>query len=236
MRSENRADIWPGRRPVRSEITMKLLLKVVTACVACALLVVLIGSVWFLWYTGDLRELDSLSQFAPAASHGVSDKCIPAGTVAVPYSEIGRPLRDALITVSGQKTMPLQIARGSMCDSQLKRLQRGLKELRIANAIRRRFTPEQVLTIYANRASFGEGRFGVEGASEHLWGKHVTQLTVAESALIAGLIRSPAYYSPQLHPDMAKQRRNQVLDRMAETGAITAKEAEQAKLAALAKQ
>jgi membrane peptidoglycan carboxypeptidase len=69
------------------------------------------------------------------------------------------------------------------------------------------------LTIYLNRAYFGNDVVGVENASLHYYGKHASELNLPQAALIAGLIKAPAMCSPELHPDRAKMRRDAVIAR-----------------------
>ncbi len=84
-------------------------------------------------------------------------------------------------------------------------------------------------TIFANRLTFGEDIVGVEPASQHFFQKEPNQLAVGEAALLAGLVRAPAYLSPVKHPDRALQRRNEVIDAMVETHAIGEADASTAK-------
>jgi penicillin-binding protein 1A len=84
-----------------------------------------------------------------------------------------------------------------------------------------RFSYPQLLTIYANRAYFGDNVAGIQAAAQHFFGKDPNELSVAQAALIAGLIEAPSRYSPMRHPDRTLQRRNEVIDRMLKNGAIT---------------
>jgi penicillin-binding protein 1A len=69
---------------------------------------------------------------------------------------------------------------------------------------------------------------GIEKAAKHYYGKHSSELDVAQSAMIAGMLRAPSRYSPDLHPDKAKTRRDEVLTTMLSRGSITQMEAEAA--------
>ncbi|HYN84109.1 MAG TPA: PBP1A family penicillin-binding protein [Pyrinomonadaceae bacterium] len=100
-----------------------------------------------------------------------------------------------------------------------------------------RLTKEEIFTLYCNEAYLGQrAGFSVKGfgeAAEAYFGKDVTALTLPESALLAGLIRSPNRYNPFRHPEVALERRNQVIKNMLETGAVTQAEAEAAQKAEL---
>ena len=107
----------------------------------------------------------------------------------------------------------------------LKPLRSQLNEIRLSWQIRRHFSDDQILTIYANQAYFGAGANGVKNASLTYFHKDPDTLSIAEAALLAGLLRSPERFSPYEHPDRALQRRNEVLRAMAVQGTISANQA-----------
>jgi penicillin-binding protein 1A len=96
----------------------------------------------------------------------------------------------------------------------------------IALMLEMRLTKEQILELYLNRVYLGAGTYGVEKMARHLFGKPAKELSIAESAYIAGLIQRPSALSPWSNPDGARQRSHVVLQRMREEGYIT--EAQQA--------
>jgi membrane peptidoglycan carboxypeptidase len=91
---------------------------------------------------------------------------------------------------------------------------RKLKEARYALELERRYTKKQILEGYLNIAYFGDGAYGVGTAAKHYFGEPVRKLTLAQSALLAGLVQSPEVYDPALHPEAARQRRFTVLSQM----------------------
>ncbi|HEX5497249.1 MAG TPA: transglycosylase domain-containing protein [Mycobacteriales bacterium] len=91
---------------------------------------------------------------------------------------------------------------------------RKLKELVIAIKLDRRYTKDQILEWYLNTIYFGRGAYGIEAASETYFSLPVSKLTVAQGAVLAASIRSPALYDPQNHPERARARWNFVLDGM----------------------
>jgi penicillin-binding protein 1A len=105
-----------------------------------------------------------------------------------------------------------------------KSFRRKFQEILLAVQIERYFTKSQIFTMYANQVDLGHGNFGFEAAAQFYFSKHLNELTIAEAAVLAGMPRSPTLYSPIMHPDLAKRRRNQVLEAMHETGAITSTE------------
>ena len=99
-----------------------------------------------------------------------------------------------------------------------KSFRRKIQEVLLAIQIERYFTKSQIFTMYANQVDLGHGNFGYEAAAQFYFGKHLNALTLPEAATLAGIPRSPTAYSPIVHPEMARRRRNQVLLAMAENG------------------
>ncbi len=102
-----------------------------------------------------------------------------------------------------------------------KTLTRKLKEAVLALQIERRYRKDEILDLYLNQIYLGGGAYGVEAAANRYFAKHVWELDLAESALIAGLPRGPTLYSPLVNPDKAKARRATVLKGLLATGHIT---------------
>jgi membrane peptidoglycan carboxypeptidase len=95
---------------------------------------------------------------------------------------------------------------------------RKLRELKYAVALEKRFTKDEILERYLNIAYFGGGAYGVEAAARHYFDKPAAELSLGEAALLAGVVRYPYAYDPTVNADRAAQRRNTVLQRMAELG------------------
>lgn len=107
---------------------------------------------------------------------------------------------------------------------------RKLQEIRYAGALEEQLSKDEILNRYLNIAYFGSGAYGVAAASQRYFAKSPADLTLAEAALLAGLVQSPEAYSPiDGDAEAALERRAYVLDSMVETGAITAEQAAQAK-------
>ncbi len=120
----------------------------------------------------------------------------------------------------GASTLTMQLAGGLFLDRSDRRFRRKIQEAILAIQIERHYTKEQILTMYCNQIYLGAGNYGFEAASEYYFSKPVGQLTVAEAATLAAIIRGPVY-SPITHPDRALARRNLVLSLMAHDGKIT---------------
>jgi len=169
--------------------------------------------------------------------------------IFVPLAHIPQSLRDAVIATEDKRFYyhwgidPIGIARavaqnyrrgrivegGSTITQQLtkllfltpdKSLERKMKEAVLALELERRYSKDRILEMYLNQVYFGHGAYGVEAASRTYFGKSVSELNVRESALLAGLPRAPTTYSPFDHAEIAKRRREVVLRRMVEFGAL----------------
>ncbi|MFN8118226.1 MAG: transglycosylase domain-containing protein [Micropruina glycogenica] len=114
---------------------------------------------------------------------------------------------------------------------------RKIQELRYAIALEKQLTKDQILERYLNIAYYGDGAYGVEAAALNYFGVHASKLTLPQAALLAGMVRNPVGTNPRTSglALVAKQRRNDVLDRMAQkdVGVITAQEAAAAKATGL---
>jgi membrane carboxypeptidase/penicillin-binding protein len=182
---------------------------------------------WFYFYSGDLPNFATVANFAPDTDVTVADTCSRTAVRVIPYVSLGKNLQNATYAAEGKNDnlLALQISRSLFCESRTRMLKRQLLEYKVSVQLRRRFTSEQLLTIYLNRAHFGNDLIGVESASLHYYGKHASELDIPQAALIAGLIKAPTIYSPEGHPDRAKQRRDLVIDGMLKNGNITAEQA-----------
>jgi penicillin-binding protein 1A len=100
--------------------------------------------------------------------------------------------------------------------------ERKVKESLVAIQIEKRYTKEEIFTMYCNQIYFGHGAYGVEAASQLYFRKRAKDLTLEEAATIAGIIQGNVRQSPFVNPEATKRRRNYALDRMADEGFITA--------------
>ncbi len=109
-------------------------------------------------------------------------------------------------------------------------IDRKIREMRYAMAVEERFSKNEILERYLNIAYYGDGAYGVEAAAHHYWNTTAKDLTLAQAAMLAGIVQNPVAYNPVKNPEKAIERRNQVLKRMAssEVGVITKEEADAA--------
>ena len=96
--------------------------------------------------------------------------------------------------------------------------ERKIREMIVASRLETILTKNEILELYLNSAYLGRGSWGVEMAARTYFGKPAKELSVGEGAMLAGLLKGPNYYSPDRHPDRAKDRLGYVLGRMQEDG------------------
>jgi len=129
--------------------------------------------------------------------------------------------------VEGGSTITQQLARLVFLN-QDRTFARKIKELRLAQKIESTLPKEQILERYLNLVYLGSGAYGVADASWAYFGKTPQQLTLGEAATLAGIVPAPSLYSPLTNKDLATQRRNEVLRKMAATGLITPQQSDEA--------
>lgn len=132
----------------------------------------------------------------------------------------------------GGSTITQQVAKQFL--SAEKSLSRKAKEAILARRLEATYSKRAILAVYLNHIYLGAGAWGVAAAAHRYFQKDLDQLTLAECALIAGLAKAPSAYSPVHRPELATERRNVVLDKMAEYGFASRADVENAKQAPIA--
>ena len=147
-----------------------------------------------------------------------------------PWRIVGAAYRDIASgsRAQGASTLTMQLSRNLFLSPDRK-FGRKLQEVILAIQIERRFTKDQIFTLYANQIFLGHGVYGFEAGSEFYFSKPARELTLEEAALLAGLPKGPSAYSPINNPEKALRRRNLVINNMMEDGRITARQAQEAK-------
>ncbi len=126
--------------------------------------------------------------------------------------------------VQGGSTITQQVTK-SLLLSPEKSFSRKIKEAVLSYRLDQDLSKEDILYIYLNQIYLGHGAYGVEAAARTYFGKRARDITLAESAILAGLPQAPSRYSPLLHLQKAKERQRYVLKRMVEDGYISETEA-----------
>src|SRR5664279_1644207 len=142
----------------------------------------------------------------------------------------GAAYRDVAVggRAQGASTLTMQLSRNLFLSPD-RNFRRKMQEVMLAIQIERRFTKQQIFTLYANQIYLGHGVYGFEAGSNFYFGKKAKDLTLEEAAVLAGLPKAPNAYSPINNPERALHRRNLVINNMLEDGKITAEEAQRAK-------
>ncbi len=125
--------------------------------------------------------------------------------------------------VAGASTITQQLVRNVVL-TQEQKFKRKIQEQYLAIKLERVFTKDQILEAYLNTIYFGHSAYGIHAASMTYFGKHPSELTLAEGAMIAGVTNNPRLYSPYLNPENAKKRQELVLRSMLNQGYISQQE------------
>ena len=175
-------------------------------------------------------DLDSLPPHVPKAFIAIEDRWYywhvgfnPWGILRSQIYNLRResgPLR-------GGSTITQQLARNLFLTPN-QTYRRKAQELILAVWLEARFSKKQILELYLNRVYFGAGAYGIEAASQRYFGRPASQLTLGESALLAGMMKGPSRYSPVAATDRAARRATIVLDEMVRLRAITPAERDEA--------
>ena len=134
-------------------------------------------------------------------------------------SQPGRP--------QGGSTITQQVVKNLLVGDDIT-YDRKIREIIVAARLERTFSKPEILALYLNSIYLGRGSWGVEMGAQSYFGKSVKELTLAESALLAGLTKGPNYFDPDRHPDRASERLGYVLTRMHEDRVISADQMQQA--------
>lgn len=171
--------------------------------------------------------LDSLPAYVPAAVVAVEDhrfwehngvdwhRVVGAAWVNVRAGRIQQ----------GFSTITMQLARNLFPDrlpAHERTISRKLAEMRVAREIESKYEKTEILELYLNQIYFGNGAWGIDAAAGEYFGKGAPELTLAEAALLAGIVRAPSRLNPRVNPTYAVGMRNVVLRRMMEQGMVSA--------------
>ena len=118
--------------------------------------------------------------------------------------------------VQGGSTITQQYVKNTFFRTPARNFQRKARELRLAIEVEKRYSKTEILERYLNTVYFGAGAYGIKAATQTYFRHGLGRMTLSEAALLAALIKSPAYYDPRTHRRNARGRRDYVLDRMAE--------------------
>jgi penicillin-binding protein 1A len=174
-------------------------------------------------------DVDSLPPYVPAAFVAIEDRRFyhhpgfdPIGMARA----LGRDIKDHRFR-EGASTITQQLARNLFLTPD-RTFKRKVQELLLAVWLEHKFTKKQILGLYLNRVYFGAGAYGIEAAAHRYFDKSAKDLTVGEAALLAGMMKGPARYSPVGDAQRAGARATIVLNEMEKSGVITHEQHDQA--------
>ena len=154
--------------------------------------------------------------------HGVDERGIIRAFIGN-FANPGRP--------QGGSTITQQVVKNLLVGDDVT-YERKIREMIVAARVESTLSKHEILELYLNSAYLGRGSWGVEMAARSYFGKSVKNLTLAEGAMLAGLLKGPSFFNPDRHSERAKERLTYVLGRMQEDGVITAEDKDRALAAA----
>ncbi len=171
---------------------------------------------------GDNVALGSLPRYLPQAFIAIEDRRFhshfgvdPVGIARAAFANI---LHRGVS--QGGSTLTQQLAKNLFL-TQERTVQRKLQEVELALWLEHKYSKNEILELYLNRVYFGSGAYGVDAAAQRYFGKSARNVTLAEAAMLAGLVKSPSRLAPNRNPEGAEKRARLVLGAMAEAGFIT---------------
>src|ERR1700722_18764187 len=153
--------------------------------------------------------------------------------IAVPLAQIPEFVQRAFVVnmmapgrPQGGSTITQQVVKNVLVGDDVT-YERKVREIIVTSRLEQTLTKPEILELYLNSIYFGRNSWGVEMAARSWFGKSIKDVSLAEGALLAGLVKGPNYFSPDRAPDRARERLDYVLGRMKEDGAITADQLKQ---------
>lgn len=130
--------------------------------------------------------------------------------------------------IEGASTITQQLAKITFLNQDEKTAKRKLRQMVLAWELEEEYSKERILEAYLNTVYFGRGAYGIENAAQEYFGVHASQLSIAQSAFLAGLIKAPSYLGNKAHLKEAIARQRQVIENMQECAFITNQQAKHA--------
>lgn len=181
-------------------------------------------------YYGRRAHLNELPEYVPQAFLAIEDRRFYEHEGVDRLAVLRAMLANmrAGETVQGGSTLTQQLARNLFL-TQSQTINRKLREMVLASRIERRLSKDEILELYLNRVYLGDQAYGIDAAARRYFNKPATELSLAETALLAGLPKAPSELSPSRNLEGATQRQHIVLDAMVTAGFITAEESDAAR-------
>jgi penicillin-binding protein 1A len=174
---------------------------------------------------GEALSLSDMSPYIPQAVIAIEDRRFHSHFGIDPLG-LARAMVTNVTTgrlVQGGSTLTQQLAKNLFLKPE-RTIERKVQEVLLAFWLEHKYSKDQIIEMYLNRVYFGSGSYGVEAASRRYFGKSARNVTLAEAALLAGLLKAPSRLSPARDPKAAEERAQVVLTAMREQGMIGNKE------------
>ncbi len=213
---------------------------------------------WEVLDVGKLKNSDRMINFLDADDKNIDNFISNSNKEYVPISNIPQHTTDAFVSIEdkrffkhngvdyiriasafinnikalsfkeGASTITQQLIKNTHLSSD-KKISRKIKEIRIAKELERKFDKSEIMEMYLNMLYFGDNMYGISTASKVFFDTDVSNLTLSQSALLAGIINNPSRYNPYRNPENALNRRNLVLSEMLKNNKISDEEYENAR-------
>jgi penicillin-binding protein 1A len=175
---------------------------------------------------GEAVRLEQLPSYLPAAVIAIEDRRFYSHLGVDPIG-VARAMAENLFAgsvVQGGSTLTQQLAKNLFLEPD-QTIERKVQEALLALWLEWKYSKEEILEMYLNRVYFGGGAYGVDGASWRFFGHSAREATLAESAILAGVLRAPSRLAPSRDPEAASARGNVVLAAMVDEGVISSADA-----------
>ena len=174
-------------------------------------------------------KLSELPKYVYQATIAIEDKNFYSHDGVSFVGGILRAARDTLLKkgLQGGSTITQQLVKSALLSPE-RTIERKLKEILLALWTEKLYSKNQILEMYLNQVPYGGSAYGIEEASKTYFSKNAKDLSIAEAAFLAGMPQAPSLYSPYTNPELAKNRRDEVLKKMYELNYITKEQKESA--------
>jgi len=174
-------------------------------------------------------KLTELPKYVYQATIAIEDKDFYAHSGVSLFGGILRAAKDTILKkgLQGGSTITQQLVKSALLTPE-RTIERKLKEILLALWTEKIYSKNQILEMYLNQVPYGGSAYGIEEASKTYFGIKAKDLTIAEAAFLAGMPQAPSLYSPYTNPELAKNRRDEVLKKMYALGYITKEQKENA--------
>lgn len=167
-------------------------------------------------------KLSELPKYVYQATIAIEDKDFYTHDGVSLVGGILRAAKDTVLNkgLQGGSTITQQLVKSALLTPE-RTIERKLKEILLALWTEKLYSKDRILEMYLNQVPYGGSAYGIEEASKTYFGKSAHDLSISEAAFLAGMPQAPSLYSPYKNPELAKNRRNEVLKKMYELGYIT---------------